>query len=162
MAALAERFDAEELAEARAHLQELLRAAEEHTELSAFLQEVALMTNADDDDDERDRVQLLTIHAAKGLEWPFVFVVGLEEGTLPHERSLGDPAASVLCCVHPRRRTALSFVDGQPQSRSAPKTISLSRRGIGLWPRTSTTSQTVRAVLHDGPSPPVSSPITTT
>ncbi|MGB9739635.1 ATP-dependent helicase [Chloroflexus sp.] len=93
MAALAERFDAEELAEARAHLQELLRAAEEHTELSAFLQEVALMTNADDDDDERDRVQLLTIHAAKGLEWPFVFVVGLEEGTLPHERSLGDPAA---------------------------------------------------------------------
>lgn len=93
MAALAERFDAEELAEARAHLQELLRAAEEHTELSAFLQEIALMTNADDDDDERDRVQLLTIHAAKGLEWPFVFVVGLEEGTLPHERSLGDPVA---------------------------------------------------------------------
>ncbi|ACL24620.1 ATP-dependent helicase [Chloroflexus aggregans] len=93
MAALAERFDAEELAEARAHLQELLRAAEEHTELSAFLQEIALMTNADDDDDERDRVQLLTIHAAKGLEWPFVFVVGLEEGTLPHERSLGDPSA---------------------------------------------------------------------
>ncbi len=92
MAALAERFDAEELAEARAHLQELIRAAEEHTDLSAFLQEVALMTNADDEDDDRDRVQLLTIHAAKGLEWPFVFVVGLEEGTLPHERSLGDLA----------------------------------------------------------------------
>lgn len=93
MAALAERFNAEELAEARAHLQELLRAAEEHTELGSFLQEVALMTNTDDDDDDRDRVQLLTIHAAKGLEWPFVFVVGLEEGTLPHERSLGDPAS---------------------------------------------------------------------
>lgn len=93
MAALAERFDAEELAEARAHLQELLRAAEEHSELSSFLQEVVLMTNTDDDDDDRDRVQLLTIHAAKGLEWPFVFVVGLEEGTLPHERSLGDPAS---------------------------------------------------------------------
>ena len=93
MAALAERFDAEELAEARAHLQELIRAAEEHTELRSFLQEVALLTNADDEDDERDRVQLLTIHAAKGLEWPFVFVVGMEEGTLPHERSIGDPAA---------------------------------------------------------------------
>lgn len=93
MAALAERFDAEELAEARAHLQELLRAAEEHTDLRSFLQEIALMTNTDDEDDERDRVQLLTIHAAKGLEWPFVFVVGLEEGTLPHERSIGDPAA---------------------------------------------------------------------
>ncbi|WP_298817773.1 ATP-dependent helicase [Chloroflexus sp.] len=92
MAALSERLAAEELAEARAHLQELIRAAEEHTELSAFLQEVALMTNADDENDDRDQVQLLTIHAAKGLEWPFVFVVGLEEGTLPHERSLGDPA----------------------------------------------------------------------
>jgi DNA helicase-2/ATP-dependent DNA helicase PcrA len=93
MAALAERFDAEELAEARAYLQELIRAAEEHTDLRSFLQEVALMTNVDDEDDERDRVQLLTIHAAKGLEWPFVFVVGMEEGTLPHERSIGDPAA---------------------------------------------------------------------
>jgi DNA helicase-2/ATP-dependent DNA helicase PcrA len=71
----------------------LIRAAEEHTDLRSFLQEVALMTNVDDEDDERDRVQLLTIHAAKGLEWPFVFVVGMEEGTLPHERSIGDPAA---------------------------------------------------------------------
>lgn len=92
MAALSERLAVEELAEARAHLQELIHAAEEHADLSSFLQEVALMTAVDDDDDERDRIQLLTIHAAKGLEWPFVFVIGLEEGTLPHERSLGDPA----------------------------------------------------------------------
>jgi DNA helicase II / ATP-dependent DNA helicase PcrA len=89
MAALEKRFSAEELPDARAHLQELMLAAEEHSELPAFLQEIALITSADEKEDERDQVQLLTIHAAKGLEWPVVFVTGLEEGTLPHERSLG-------------------------------------------------------------------------
>ena len=91
MAALDKRLTPEELPDARAHLQELMAAAGEHTSLSEFLQEVALMTNADDQEDEREQVQLLTIHAAKGLEWPIVFVAGLEEGTLPHERSLGTP-----------------------------------------------------------------------
>jgi len=76
--------------DALGHLRELAESAGEHTTLSSFLQHVALMTAVDGKDDGRDAVQLLTIHAAKGLEWPIVFVVGLEEGTLPHERSLGD------------------------------------------------------------------------
>lgn len=71
-------------------LDELERAADEHTSLSEFLQEVALMTALQEEDQERNAVQLLTIHAAKGLEWPIVFVAGLEEGTLPHERSLAE------------------------------------------------------------------------
>jgi DNA helicase-2/ATP-dependent DNA helicase PcrA len=91
MAALAQRLTPEELPDARAHLQELMVAAEEHDSLSSFLQEVALLTSADDEDGERDQVQLLTIHAAKGLEWPIVYVAGLEEGTLPHERGLATP-----------------------------------------------------------------------
>jgi DNA helicase II / ATP-dependent DNA helicase PcrA len=73
-------------------LDELVTAADEHTSLGDFLGEIALLTALPDDEDEtRDAVQLLTIHAAKGLEWPIVFVAGLEEGTLPHERSLADP-----------------------------------------------------------------------
>jgi DNA helicase-2/ATP-dependent DNA helicase PcrA len=91
MASLEQRFSADDLPDARSHLQELMVAAEEHTGLSDFLQEVALITSADKKEDERDQVQLLTIHAAKGLEWAFVFVGGLEEGTLPHERSIGMP-----------------------------------------------------------------------
>jgi DNA helicase-2/ATP-dependent DNA helicase PcrA len=91
MQSLAERLSPDELPDARAHLQELMVATEEHDNLSGFLQEVALLTSADDKEDERDQVQLLTIHAAKGLEWPIVFVVGLEEGTLPHERSILTP-----------------------------------------------------------------------
>ncbi|GAB4171036.1 MAG: UvrD-helicase domain-containing protein [Roseiflexaceae bacterium] len=88
---LAKRLEPDELADAREHLEELMTAAGEHTTLREFLQEVALLTNIDDDQDERDQLQLLTIHAAKGLEWPIVFVCGLEEGTLPHERSFVDP-----------------------------------------------------------------------
>ena len=91
MASLDKRLTAEELPDARAHLQELMTAAGEHTSLSEFLQEVALMTSIDEKEDEREQVQLLTIHGSKGLEWPIVFVAGLEEGTLPHERSLGTP-----------------------------------------------------------------------
>ncbi len=72
-------------------LDELVRAADEHTSLSEFLQEIALMTALKNEDEQRNAVQLLTIHAAKGLEWPIVFVAGLEEGTLPHERSLAEP-----------------------------------------------------------------------
>jgi DNA helicase-2/ATP-dependent DNA helicase PcrA len=93
MAALHSRLAPEELPDAREHLQELMAAAAEHTNLSEFLQEIALLTSADEPEDERDQVQLLTIHSAKGLEWPIVFVAGLEEGTLPHERSLSTPEA---------------------------------------------------------------------
>lgn len=90
---LEQRLSPEELTDAQAHLNELVTAAQEHTDLSSFLQEIALLTSLDDNDaDDARRVELLTIHAAKGLEWPIVFVVGMEEGILPHERSLCIPA----------------------------------------------------------------------
>jgi DNA helicase-2/ATP-dependent DNA helicase PcrA len=88
MAALSQRLEGDALADARTHLQELMQAAGEHDTLAAFLQDIALMLAESDDDETRERVQLLTIHAAKGLEWPIVFVMGMEEGVLPHERSL--------------------------------------------------------------------------
>jgi DNA helicase-2/ATP-dependent DNA helicase PcrA len=91
MSALEQRLAPADVPDARAHLQELAVAAGEHISLGEFLQEIALLTSADEQEDERDQVQLLTIHAAKGLEWPIVFVAGLEEGTLPHERSLSTP-----------------------------------------------------------------------
>lgn len=57
---------------------------EDETGLSDFLQEVALLTDLDsDDNDEQPKVVLMTIHAAKGLEFPTVFVVGLEENIFP-------------------------------------------------------------------------------
>ena len=59
--------------------------------LTAFLEEVALVSDQDELAEEEDRVTLLTLHTAKGLEFPVVFIVGLEENILPHSRSLEDP-----------------------------------------------------------------------
>ena len=60
--------------------------------LMRFLEDVALMSDADEYDDRIDAVTLITLHAAKGLEFPVVFIVGMEEGLLPHIRSFDDPA----------------------------------------------------------------------
>lgn len=59
--------------------------------LNLFLEEVALITDADNLSDERNSVTLMTLHAAKGLEFDTVFFIGLEEGILPHSNSLLDP-----------------------------------------------------------------------
>ncbi len=57
--------------------------------LDLFMQDIALLTDADDDDKENDdKVSLMTLHAAKGLEFPSVFVVGLEENLFPSQRSM--------------------------------------------------------------------------
>ncbi|MFN8166528.1 MAG: 3'-5' exonuclease, partial [Bacteroidia bacterium] len=57
--------------------------------LDQYMQDIALLTDADDDDEQdNDKVSLMTIHAAKGLEFPVVFVVGLEENLFPSQMSL--------------------------------------------------------------------------
>jgi DNA helicase-2/ATP-dependent DNA helicase PcrA len=58
--------------------------------LERLLEEVALVSDQDELEDRPDRVTLITLHAAKGLEFPVVFIVGLEEGLLPHRRALED------------------------------------------------------------------------
>ena len=59
--------------------------------LSKFLADVALIENLADKEDSNQAVQLMTMHAAKGLEFQVVFIAGLEEGIFPHSRSLADP-----------------------------------------------------------------------
>ncbi len=56
--------------------------------LDQFMQDIALLTDADEKDDDPNKVSLMTIHAAKGLEFPYVFVVGLEENLFPSAQSL--------------------------------------------------------------------------
>ncbi len=78
------------------NLEELVTAAAEAEErgekLAEFLDHAALVSDTDDYD-ERARVTLMTLHSAKGLEFSWVFVVGLEEGLFPHKLSMDDDAA---------------------------------------------------------------------
>ena len=67
------------------NLGSLLSDAQNFTSISDFLEEVALMSSVDSQKDD-NTVTLMTLHAAKGLEFPVVFMVGMEEGILPHAR----------------------------------------------------------------------------
>ncbi|HLM50380.1 MAG TPA: 3'-5' exonuclease, partial [Solirubrobacteraceae bacterium] len=58
--------------------------------LDAFLQQIALIADADAREDDEGLVTLMTIHNAKGLEYPIVFIIGLEEGVFPHSRALDE------------------------------------------------------------------------
>jgi ATP-dependent DNA helicase UvrD/PcrA len=60
--------------------------------LDAFLQQIALMADADSRRDEESLVTLMTLHNAKGLEYPIVFIVGCEDGVFPHSRALDEGA----------------------------------------------------------------------
>jgi DNA helicase-2/ATP-dependent DNA helicase PcrA len=84
----------EEDMERLANIDELLTAAREFDErhggrnmLETFLEETSLVSDTDAWETEVDRVTLMTLHASKGLEFPVVFLVAVEEGLLPHERS---------------------------------------------------------------------------
>lgn len=56
-----------------------------------FVQHVALLTDVDDVEEGGDAITLMTLHASKGLEFPVVFIAGVEEGIFPHAQSVGDP-----------------------------------------------------------------------
>ena len=62
----------------------------EETGLDAFLAQIALVSDADTRRDDRGLITLMTLHNAKGLEYPIVFIIGCEEGVFPHSRSLDE------------------------------------------------------------------------
>jgi len=77
------------------NIMEFRRLASEYRDrnLEAFLEDVLLVSDQDTLDASANVPTLLTLHAAKGLEFPVVFIVGLNDGTLPHIRSFDDPEA---------------------------------------------------------------------
>ena len=81
---------ADNIRELLAAVGEYVNRAEDAT-LAGFLEEVSLVTDVDGWDDEANAITLMTLHCAKGLEFPVVFITGLEEGLLPVYQNMDDP-----------------------------------------------------------------------
>jgi DNA helicase-2/ATP-dependent DNA helicase PcrA len=99
LAAAWEGSPSEEDQQRLANVNELIAAARSfdrmlgsQTSLEAFLEQTSLVNETDALDESAGRVTLLTLHAAKGLEFPVVYIVGLEQGLLPHERAISGDA----------------------------------------------------------------------
>ena len=73
------------------NLRELEGSARGHTSIQEFLDEIDAVMASGGDDDDRPAVTLSTLHGAKGLEFKHVYIVGMEEGLLPHRLSVDDP-----------------------------------------------------------------------
>jgi DNA helicase-2/ATP-dependent DNA helicase PcrA len=138
-------LDKPENKERRQNVQEFLNHAAQHDQehpgagLPSFLQEVALVSDVDNLDESADAVTLMTLHAAKGLEFPVVFLTGLEEGLLPHYNAIrpaeglgfGEDAAKVeeerrLCYVgmtRAKEELVLTAAAERTQFRADPERV---------------------------------------
>ena len=109
------------------NLSELTRAMEEYETLGAFLEHVALVME-NEQAEERSKVTLMTLHAAKGLEFDHVFLVGWEEGVFPSQRALDEGG---LASLEEERR--LAYVGLTRARKTAVITHAANRRIYGQW-----------------------------
>ncbi len=109
------------------NLKELVRFMHEFESLGGFLEHVSLVMDIDNGNDG-DRVSLMTLHAAKGLEFDTVFLPGWEEGLFPHQRSLDE---SGLAGLEEERR--LAYVGITRAKRRAKISFAQNRRNRGLY-----------------------------
>jgi DNA helicase-2/ATP-dependent DNA helicase PcrA len=123
-------LQAERSAEAAGRLEnlaELTRAMEEYETLGAFLEHVSLVMD-NDSQAKGDRLTIMTIHAAKGLEFPIVYLAGWEEGVFPSQRSLDEGG---LASLEEERR--LAYVAITRARRRATILHAANRRIYGQW-----------------------------
>jgi DNA helicase-2/ATP-dependent DNA helicase PcrA len=168
-------LDKEDGEERWENITELRNVASEYNELApeealtAFLEKVSLVSDIDELDEKADAVTLITLHQAKGLEFPAVFIVGLEEGILPHRRSFDNPeemeeerrlcyvgitrAKKRLYLLRSYRRSLFGGSTTNPPSRFlqdiSPHLIS----PRGLWEETTTPVASPDFNLDSRPSP---------
>ncbi|HEY8194548.1 MAG TPA: UvrD-helicase domain-containing protein [Hyphomicrobium sp.] len=109
------------------NLKELVRFMHDFDTLQGFLEHVSLVMDADQGSDG-DRVSLMTLHAAKGLEFGIVFLPGWEEGLFPHQRSLDESGKSGL-----EEERRLAYVGLTRAKRRAKISFAQNRRTHGLY-----------------------------
>ena len=103
------------------NVRELLSVAPDGESLADVLDQISLYTDMDTQNETRDAVNLSSLHAAKGLEFPVVFMVGMEEGMFPHSRSSDTPEELEeerrLCYVGMTRAEERLYMSGARQRR---------------------------------------------
>lgn len=121
------------------NLQELVRVTQQYDEtadepsLFGFLEQIALIADTDQIEETGEAVTLMTLHSSKGLEYPVVFLIGMEEGVFPHSRAIGDEteleeerrlcyvgmtrAREELHLLHSRRRSMYGTANFNRRSR---------------------------------------------
>ena len=109
------------------NLKELVRSMEEFPDLGAFLEHIALVMDVADSDNQ-DRVSLMTLHAAKGLEFETVFLPGWEEGLFPSQRALDESGRAGL-----EEERRLAHVGLTRAKRRAKVSFASNRRIHGMW-----------------------------
>jgi DNA helicase-2/ATP-dependent DNA helicase PcrA len=109
------------------NLKELTRSMGEFPSLAAFLEHVSLVMEAESGEGE-DRVSIMTLHAAKGLEFDVVFLPGWEEGLFPHQRALDENGRAGL-----EEERRLAYVGLTRARRVAKIYFAANRRVRGLW-----------------------------
>jgi len=109
------------------NLKELVRSMEEFENLQGFLEHISLVMEAAEGEAE-DRVTIMTLHAAKGLEFETVFLPGWEEGLFPHQRSLDENGRAGL-----EEERRLAYVGITRAKRRARLYFATNRRMHGLW-----------------------------
>ena len=109
------------------NIKELLNAMKEFDNLESFLEHVALATSLDQDW-QSDKVNLMTIHASKGLEFDVVFLPGWEEGLFPHQKSIEEKGESGL-----EEERRLAYVSITRAKKIAKISFSMNRFYQGDW-----------------------------
>jgi DNA helicase II / ATP-dependent DNA helicase PcrA len=151
------------------NVKELLSVAKAYSEvgLSSFLEEVALISDIDTLDESADAVTLMTMHAAKGLEFPVVFISGMEESIFPHSRALFDQnqmeeerrlcyvamtrAMQELYLCHADSRVLFGGVQHNPPSRFVSEVNAEYLNTLNLNNITGSTDSLIKTVANDEP-----------